>query len=73
MKTQLTDAELWQCMTEADQRRSDRSLPLDARVRSFGTYTACLREASKRGYTYAGLRAAVAFGLCLGLLIGIGL
>ena len=60
MKTRLTDAELWQAMIEAEERKSDSSLPLDARMRSFETYTLCLREAAKRGYDYVGLRAAAA-------------
>ena len=58
MKTKLTDTELWQAMVEAETRKSDRSLPLDVRIRSFETYTLCLRAAANRGYDYAGLRAA---------------
>jgi hypothetical protein len=60
MKTQLTDAELWRAMVEAEERKADSSLPLDVRIRSFETYALCLREASNRGYSYTGLRAAAA-------------
>lgn len=57
-QTKMTDAELWQALDEADQRRADGELPLDVRIRSFETYSICLREADYRGYNYAGLRAA---------------
>lgn len=57
MKTQLSDAELWQCLDEADQRKKDSSLSIDARIRSWQTYAVCLREADNRGYTYDELRA----------------
>lgn len=59
MKTKLTDAELWQAMTEAEQRKSDSALPIDVRVRSFETYAICLREAHSRGFDYGTLMAAV--------------
>lgn len=57
MKTQLSDIELWQCLNEADERKSDSTLPIDVRIRSFETYSLCLREAANRGYDYAGLKA----------------
>ena len=57
MKTQLSDIELWQCLSDADERKSDSTLPIDVRVRSFETYARCLREAANRGYDYAGLKA----------------
>lgn len=57
MKTKLTDAELWQAMIEAEERKSDSTLPIDVRVRSFETYAICLREAHNRGYDYNSLRA----------------
>jgi hypothetical protein len=56
MKTHLSDAELWQCLDEADARKVDKSLPLDVRIRSFETYSICLREASNRGYDYSTLK-----------------
>lgn len=56
-KTSLTDAELWQCLSEAEQRKSDSGLPIDVRVRSFETYSICLREADNRGFDYATLQA----------------
>ena len=59
MKTKLTNAELWQTMTEAEQRKSDSTLPIDVRVRSFETYAICLREAHNRGFDYKTLRDAV--------------
>lgn len=59
-RTQLTDAELWQCMLEAEQRKADSQLPIDVRVRSSETFALCLREASNRGYDYSGLRTAAA-------------
>jgi hypothetical protein len=58
MKPRLTDAELWQATVEAEARKSDSSLPLDARMRSFETFTQCLREAHKRNYDYSKLRGA---------------
>jgi len=60
MKTKLTDKELWQCLTEAENRKSDKDLPLDVRVRSMETYTICLREADNRGYDYSTLKAVAA-------------
>lgn len=60
MKTQLTNAELWQSMIEAEQRKGDNALPIDVRVKSFKTYTMCLREAHRRGYDYDALREDVA-------------
>jgi hypothetical protein len=56
-KTKLSDKELWQCLDEADARKADASLPIDVRVRSFETYSICLREATNRGYDYATLKA----------------
>lgn len=53
----MTEQELWQCMAEAEHRKADRELPLDARLRSFETYSLCLHEAHCRGYDYASLRA----------------
>lgn len=53
----LTDTQLWQCLTESEQRKGDRELPLDARIRSFETYSLCLREAHNRGFDYASLQA----------------
>ncbi len=57
MKTKLTDHELWQCLSEAEARKSDSTLPLDVRVRSMETYAICLREADNRGYNYSTLKA----------------
>lgn len=57
-----SDAELWQCLSEAEQRKSDSTLPLDARIRSFGTYALCLREAHNRGFDYSTLRARATEG-----------
>ena len=57
MQTHLSDAELWQCLDEADQRKSDATLPLDVRIRSLETYSICLREAANRGYDYVTLKA----------------
>lgn len=56
-KTKLTDAELWQCLDEADARKADATLPIDVRVRSLETYSICLREAANRGYDYGTLKA----------------
>jgi hypothetical protein len=56
MQTALTDSQLWQCLNEADARKSDGSLPIDVRVRSLQTYTLCLREAHKRGYDYTTMK-----------------
>jgi len=56
MKTKLTDAELWQCLDEAEHRKGDGTLPIDVRVRSAETFSLCLREAHNRGYDYAGLQ-----------------
>ena len=58
MKTKLTDQELWQCLSDAEARKSDSGLPLDVRVRSAETYAICLREADNRGYDYNTLKAA---------------
>ena len=60
MKTKLTNQELWQCLAEAEERKSDSTLPLDVRIRSFETYSICLREADNRGYDYATLKATAA-------------
>ena len=60
MKTKLTDKELVQCMTEADARKSDSTLPIDVRVRSLQTYNSCLREAINRGHDYITLKASAA-------------
>lgn len=59
MMTKLTNAELWQAMTEAEQRKSDSTLSIDVRVRSFETYAICLREAHNRGFEYNTLGDAV--------------
>lgn len=59
-RRKLTDAELWQCLEEAEQRKSDSNLPIDVRIRSFETYAICLREADNRGYGYAELKAKAA-------------
>lgn len=59
-KRHLTDAELWQCLDKADARKADGTLPIAVRVRSFETYSLCLREASNRGYDYASLKAKAA-------------
>ena len=56
-KTKLTDKELWTCLDEAEARRLDNTLPLDVRVRSFETYSICLREAHNRGYDYGTLKS----------------
>lgn len=58
----LTDAELWQCLSEAEARKSDKSLPIDVRVSSFETYSICLREADNRGFDYSTLRAKAVEG-----------
>jgi hypothetical protein len=52
----INDIELWRCLDNAEQMKSDRELPLDVRVRAFGTYAVCLRAAHDRGYDYATLR-----------------
>ncbi len=57
-QTKLSDKELWQCLKEADDRKSDGGLSIDVRVRSFETYSICLREADNRGYDYSTLKAA---------------
>ena len=57
-KPRMTDAMLWRCLDDADQRKSDPTLPLDARIRSFESYAMCLEEAGNRGYDYTGLRKA---------------
>jgi hypothetical protein len=54
----MTNAELWQVMIEAEQRKGDSALPIDARVRSLQTYTMCLREAQRRGFNYTTLQDA---------------
>ena len=51
-QTKLTDAQLRACLSEADARRANCSLPIDLRVRSFKTYAICLREAVNRGLSY---------------------
>lgn len=56
--SKLTDKMLWQCLEEAEQRKSSKDLPIDVRVRSAETYAVCLREAHNRGYDYASLKAA---------------
>ena len=56
-RTALTDSELWQCLIEAEQRKADQSLPLDVRIRSFETYSLCLRSAHNRGHDHETLRA----------------
>jgi hypothetical protein len=60
MKTRLTNKELWQCLSEAEDRKADSSLPLDVRIRSMETYAICLREADNRGYDYSTLKAVAA-------------
>jgi hypothetical protein len=57
-KTKLSNAELWTCLHEAEERKCSRDLPLDVRIRSFETYSICLREADNRGFDYASLRTA---------------
>lgn len=57
-KAALTDRELWDCLTEADARRADTSLPLGVRIRSCETYSLCLRALTDRGHDYATLKAA---------------
>jgi hypothetical protein len=56
MKTRLSDSELWQILAEAEERKSDSQLALAARINSMQTFSACLREAQKRGYDYSSLR-----------------
>lgn len=58
MKIALTNAELWQCLAEAEARKADSRLPLDVRVRSMETYALCLRAADQRGLDYSALRQA---------------
>ena len=58
MKTRLTDAELWLATVEAEARKSDSRLPMPARINSMQAFSACLREAQKRGYDYSSLRGA---------------
>jgi hypothetical protein len=60
IRRNLTNAELWQSMIEAEQRKGDNALPIDVRVKWFQTYTMCLREAHRRGLDYAALREDVA-------------
>ena len=57
MKT-LSDSNLWLTLIEAEQRKSDSQLPMPARINSMQTFSACLREAQKRGYDYLSLRHA---------------
>lgn len=59
-KTRLTNRELWQALSEAEARKSDSSLPIDARVRSAETFGLCLREAHNRGFDYQSLKIAAA-------------
>lgn len=54
----LTNKELYQCMIEAEQRKSDSDLPMDVRIRSMETFTICLREADNRGFDYSSLKQA---------------
>ena len=56
----LTDEMLWQCLDEADQRKCDGSLPMDVRIRSWQTYSLCLREVGNRGYDYSTFKAKFA-------------
>ena len=58
MKTRPSDSELWQLLIEAEKRKSDSQLPMSARINSMQTFSACLREAQKRGYDYSSLRDA---------------
>lgn len=55
----ITDAMLWECLTEAEARKEDSGLPIEVRLRSAKTVALCLREARSRGYDYVGLRDAV--------------
>lgn len=43
----LTNKELYQCMIEAEQRKSDNDLPMDVRIRSMETFTICLHISMK--------------------------
>lgn len=52
----MTDHMLWLCLSEAEGRKNDKSLPIDARIRSSETYAICLRAAADRGLTYDQLR-----------------
>ena len=46
-------ARMWlQCFTEAEQRKSDKSLPMEARIRSAGTCSMLLRAADNGGETF---------------------
>jgi hypothetical protein len=55
-KQRLSDCELWDCLIEADARKSDKTLPIDVRVCSAETYALCLCEAHNRGYDYTTLK-----------------
>jgi hypothetical protein len=57
MKTKLTDQELWQCLSEAEECKANKTFPLDVRIQSMETYAICLQEADNRGYDYAALKA----------------
>jgi hypothetical protein len=48
----MTNSMLHQCLIEAEQRKTDSTLPIDVRVRSFETYELLLRVAESRGLVY---------------------
>jgi hypothetical protein len=50
---------LYQCLIEAEQRKADKTLPIDVRARSCETYTLLLRAAHNRGYDMQSLKEAV--------------
>jgi hypothetical protein len=57
MQTKLSDSELAVIMLEAESRKQNSTLPLDARIRSSETYALALREAHNRGYDYKSIAA----------------
>ena len=54
----MDDKMLYQCLVEAEQRKADKSLPIEVRVRSAETYALLLRAALDRGYDYGALKRA---------------
>lgn len=50
-------ARMWLlCFTEAEQRKSDKSLPMDVRIRSAETCALLLRAADNAGHSHESLK-----------------
>lgn len=62
MKMRLSAAELLQAYYYSEDRRLDRTLPIDVRVRSAETAALVLREAAERGLDLVGLTVAAERG-----------